>query len=82
MSKSSRNAAFTSTVADLNTQARTIAAFVARMAGIDAEVAAEVARRAEADAEKAHMRAEDAYLSAQEAKKRFRELVLPGVSSV
>lgn len=69
------------TLSELNAQLRTIHAFTARMAGIDAEIASEAARRADIAAEDAHVRAEDAYLAAQEAKQRFRELVDAGVSN-
>ncbi|MDM2401906.1 hypothetical protein PP613_21985 [Mycobacteroides abscessus] len=82
MSKSSLGApASAPTTAELDKQVRTINAFVARMAGIDAEIAAEAARAADAAAEEAHIRAEDAYLAAQEAKQRFRDLVGSGVSN-
>lgn len=82
MSQSSRVPAAPSALGDLDAQARTIKAFVARMAAIDAEVAAEAARQADIAAEEAHIRAEDAYLAAQEAKRQFRELVGVGVSNV
>lgn len=57
MSQFSRVSQPTSILADLNAQARTIAAFAAPTAGIDAEIAAEAARQADATAEQAHIRA-------------------------
>lgn len=81
MSKSSPDAPAAPTVTELDRQVRVIHAFVARMAGIDAEIAAEAARRADIAAEEAHIKAEDAYLAAQEAKQRLSELVDSGVSN-
>ncbi|WP_165692509.1 hypothetical protein [Mycobacteroides abscessus] len=48
-------------LANLNKQARVVNAFIARMAGIDAQIAAEAARRADIAAEEAHIKAEDAF---------------------
>ncbi|WP_131807303.1 hypothetical protein [Mycobacteroides abscessus] len=68
-------------LANLNKQARVVNAFIARMAGIDAQIAAEAARRADIAAEEAHIRADDACRAAQEAKQRLSELVDSGVSN-
>ncbi|PVB33009.1 hypothetical protein [Mycobacteroides abscessus] len=75
MSKSSRVTSSTSTLSGLTAQSRLINAFVARMAGIDAEVTAEAERQADAAAEEADIRAEDAYLAAQDAKRRLSDSV-------
>lgn len=68
-------------LANLNKQAHVVNAFIARMAGIDAQIAAEAARRADIAAEEAHIKAEDAFRAAQEAKQRLSELVDSGVSN-